>query len=57
MEEIWKQIKDNDDNMLARRYYNLQDKYNKLKDLFKKYENKHFIPKAEIQKLLEETNE
>ena len=57
MEEIWKQIKDNDDNMLARRYYNLQDKYNKLKDLFKKYENEHFIPKAEIQKLLEETNE
>ena len=26
----------------------------KIKDLFKKYENEHFIPKAEIQKLLEE---
>lgn len=25
----------------------------KIKDLFKKYENEHFIPKAEIQKLLE----
>lgn len=29
----------------------------KIIDLLDKYKNEHFIPKAEIQKLLEETNE
>lgn len=29
----------------------------KIRNLLETYEGEHFIPKAEIQKLLEETNE
>lgn len=35
-------------------FYDERDIWKGLLDLFKKYENEHFIPKAEIQKLLEE---
>ena len=50
--DIWKGLLDLYNKEKEKNTFGVVSK-DKIKDLFKKYENEHFIPKAEIQKLLE----